>query len=69
MVEQNRLTKGKAALIMGVSTLMALVSATELHGWHLYAGLGVIGVAIFAGFVRWNRKYRGSSDSVARFRS
>lgn len=42
---------------MGVSALTALVSATELHGWHIYVGLGIAGVAIFFGFVRWNRKY------------
>ncbi len=69
MVEQNKLTKGEAALVMGVSALMALVSATELHGWHLYAGLRVIGLAIFAGFVRWNGKYSDSSGSVPRLRS
>jgi predicted dinucleotide-utilizing enzyme len=66
VVEQNKLTKGKAALVMGVSALAALVSATKLHGWHLYVGLGAIGAAIFAGFVRWNRKYSDSSGSVPR---
>ena len=56
MVEQREITKGKAALVLALSALAAIVSATELHGWHIYLGLGIAGVAIFLGFVRWNRK-------------
>ncbi|HKT47971.1 MAG TPA: hypothetical protein VJP87_10655 [Candidatus Acidoferrales bacterium] len=56
MVEQKELTKGKAALVLVVSALVAIVSATQLHGWHIYIGLAVAVVVIFFAFVRWNRK-------------
>ena len=56
MVEQKELTKGKAALLLLLSALIAIVSATQLHGWHVYAGLTIAGLAIFFAFTRWNRK-------------
>jgi NADH:ubiquinone oxidoreductase subunit 2 (subunit N) len=57
VVEQKQLTKGKAALLLMLSALGAIVSATSLHGWHMYVGFAVVGVGIFIGFTRWNRKY------------
>lgn len=57
VVEQNRLTKGKAALLLILSALGAIVSAKLLHGWHVYLGFVAVGVALFIGFFRWNRKY------------
>jgi hypothetical protein len=57
VVEQNRLTKGKAALLLILSALGAIVSATELHGWHVYLGFALVGAGLFIGFIRWNRKY------------
>jgi hypothetical protein len=56
VVEQKELTKGKAALVLALSGIAAIVSAAQLHGWHIYVGLGIAGAAIFIGFVRWNRK-------------
>jgi hypothetical protein len=56
VAEQKELTKGKAALLVVVSALIAVVSVLELHGWQVYAGLGIAGVAIFFAFTRWNRK-------------
>ena len=56
MVEQRELTKGKAALLVAVSALIAIVSVMELPGWHAYIGLVVAAVAIFFVFTRWNRK-------------
>lgn len=56
MVEQRELTKGKAALLLVLSALIAVVSATELRGWHMYVGLAMAGAAIFFAFTRWNRK-------------
>jgi hypothetical protein len=56
VVEQKELTKGKAALLLVLSALIAAVSATLLHGWHMYGGLAIAGVAIFFAFTRWNRK-------------
>jgi 4-hydroxybenzoate polyprenyltransferase len=56
VVEQKRLTKGKAALLLILSALGAIVSATQLHGWHIYLGLAIVGISLFIGFIRWNRK-------------
>jgi 4-hydroxybenzoate polyprenyltransferase len=56
VVEQKRLTKGKAALLLILSALGAIVSATQLHGWHIYLGFAVVGIILFLAFIRWNRK-------------
>lgn len=56
MVEQKQLTKGKAALLLMLSAVGAIVSATQLHGWHIYLGFAIVGIGIFIGFIRWNRK-------------
>jgi 4-hydroxybenzoate polyprenyltransferase len=55
VVEQKRLTKGKAALLLILSALGAIVSAKLLRGWHIYVGFAVVGIALFIGFIRWNR--------------
>jgi 4-hydroxybenzoate polyprenyltransferase len=57
VVEQKELTKGKAVLLLVLSALIAIVSVTQLHGWHMYVGLAIAGVAIFFAFTRWNRRY------------
>ena len=57
VVEQKRLTKGRAALLLILSALGAIVSATMLHGWHVYLGLAVVGVGLFIGFILWNRQH------------
>jgi hypothetical protein len=56
VVEQKKLTKGKAALLLVLSALGAIVSATELHGWHVYLGFATVGVVLLVGFLIWNRK-------------
>jgi len=56
VVEQKRLTKGRAALLLMLSAAGAIVSATLLHGWHIYLGFAVVGIGLFIGFIRWNRK-------------
>jgi len=56
VVEQKQLTKGKAALLLVLSAAAAVVSATLLHGWHVYLGLAIVGVGLLIGFLRWNRK-------------
>ena len=56
MVEQKRLTKGKSALLLILSALGAVVSATLLHGWHVYLGFAIVGVGLFFGFILWNRQ-------------
>ncbi len=57
VVEQKRLTKGKAALLLILSAVGAVVSATQLHGWPVYAGFALVAIGLFIGFIRWNRKY------------
>jgi 4-hydroxybenzoate polyprenyltransferase len=56
VVEQKRLTTGKAALLLILSALGAIVSAKLLHGWHIYVGFAVVGIVLFIGFTRWNSK-------------
>jgi len=56
VVEQKRLTKGTSALLLILSALGAIVSATLLHGWHVYVGFAIVGIGLFIGFVRWNCK-------------
>ena len=57
VVEQKKLTKGRAALLLILSALGAIVSATMLHGWYVYLGFAVVGVGLFIGFFLWNRQY------------
>jgi hypothetical protein len=57
VVEQKKLTRGGAALLLILSALGGIVSATMLHGWHVYLGFAIVGVGLFIGFIRWNRKY------------
>jgi len=57
VVEQKRLTKGKAALLLVLSALGAVVSAKVLHGWYVYLGFAVVAIGLFIGFILWNRKY------------
>jgi hypothetical protein len=54
--KQKRLTKGKAALLFVLATLGAIFSVLALHGWYVYWGFALVGVGIFIGFIRWNRK-------------
>jgi hypothetical protein len=56
VVQQKRLTKGKAVLLLILSAIGAIVSAKWLHGWHVYVGLAITGVVLFAGFFLWNRQ-------------
>jgi 4-hydroxybenzoate polyprenyltransferase len=57
VVEQRKLTKGNAALLLVLSAVGAIASATLLHGWHIYLGFAVVGIGLFIGFIRWNRKF------------
>jgi hypothetical protein len=57
VVEQKRLTKGKAALLVVFSAVGAVVSATKLHGWHVFVGFALVAIGLFIAFIRWNRKY------------
>jgi UDP-N-acetylmuramyl pentapeptide phosphotransferase/UDP-N-acetylglucosamine-1-phosphate transferase len=56
VVEQKKLTKGKSTLLLVLSAIGAIASATLLHGWHVYLGFAIVGVGILIGFLIWNRK-------------
>jgi cytochrome b len=56
VVEQKKLTKGKAALLLIVSALGAVVSAKELSGWHVYLGFAIIATILLVVFLIWNQK-------------
>jgi hypothetical protein len=56
VVEQKRLTAGKSALLLVLSALGAFVSAKVLHGWQMYLGFALVGIAVFIGFLAWNRE-------------
>jgi protein-S-isoprenylcysteine O-methyltransferase Ste14 len=56
VAEQKKLTTGKAALLLVLSALGAIASATLLHGWYVYVGFAIVGVGILIGFLSWNRK-------------
>ena len=58
MVEQKRLTKGKAALLLVLSALGAVISAKVLHGWYVYLGFTIVAIGLFIGFIRWNLSER-----------
>jgi len=57
VVEQKKLTKGRAALLLMLSALGAIVSATMLHGWHVYLGLAIVGIGIFILLFLWSCEY------------
>ena len=50
-------SKGKAAVLIILAGLTAVVSALELHGWHIYLALTLIGAGLIIGLIRWARKY------------
>jgi UDP-N-acetylmuramyl pentapeptide phosphotransferase/UDP-N-acetylglucosamine-1-phosphate transferase len=56
VVEQKKLTKGKSALLLALSAIGAIASATMLHGWHVYLGFAIVGAGILIGFLLWNRQ-------------
>jgi hypothetical protein len=56
VVEQKKLTKGRAALLLVLSAFGAIVSATVLHGWHAYVGFAIVGISLLVGFLIWNRE-------------
>jgi len=55
VVEQKKLTKGRAALLLILSAVGAVVSARELHGWHVYLGFAIVGTGLLIGFLLWHR--------------
>lgn len=50
------MSKSKAVLLVSLSGHTVVISALELHGWHIYLALALIGIGLAIGFVRWSRK-------------
>ena len=50
------MSKTKAVFLVSLSGLAAIISALELHGWHVYLALALVGMGLIIGFVRWSRK-------------
>jgi hypothetical protein len=50
-------TKRKAAISLVIAAAGAIFSAFDLHGWHIYVGLGLTMVAAVYGLMRWKQKY------------
>jgi hypothetical protein len=47
----------KAAISFAIAVAAAIFSAFDLHGWHIYIGLGLALVVAAYGLLRWRRKY------------
>ena len=56
VVEQKKLTKGKAALLLILSAMGAIISVKVLQGWHVYLGFAIVGAVLLIGFLIWNRE-------------
>lgn len=54
----REMSKTKAAFLVSLSGLAAVISALGLHGWHVYMALSLIGIGLTIGFIRWTRKHR-----------
>ena len=50
------MSKTKAVFLVSLSGLAAVISALQLHGWHVYLALAFIGIALTIGFARWSSK-------------
>src|SRR6476660_1075427 len=54
---QREISKSKAGILIALSGLAAVISALELHGWHVYLAMGLVGIGLAIGFIRWSKKY------------
>lgn len=50
------MSKTKAVFLVSLSGLAAVLSALQLHGWHIYLALALIAVGLTIGFIRWSSK-------------
>lgn len=56
-MKNREMSKSKAAFLIFLSGLAAVISALELHGWHVYLAMGLVGIGLAIGLVRWSKKY------------
>jgi TRAP-type C4-dicarboxylate transport system permease small subunit len=50
------MSKAKATFLVSLSGLTAIITALELHGWHVYLALLLVGAGLTVGFLRWSHK-------------
>ena len=50
-------TRHQAAISFAVVVAAAIFSALDLHGWHIYVGVGLTLIAAAYGLLRWKQKY------------
>jgi hypothetical protein len=55
-VQHREMSKTKATILVPLSGLSGILSALELHGWHVYLALALVGAGLASGFVRWSQK-------------
>lgn len=55
-MQHREMSKSKAAFLVSLSGLAAIISALEMHGWHVYLALSLVGIALAIGFLRWSRE-------------
>ena len=54
-MEKREMSKSRAVFLAFLSGLAAVFSALELHGWHVYLALALVGIGLGIGFFRWSR--------------
>ena len=54
-MQHREMSKTKATILVSLSGLTAILAALELHGWHVYLALALVGAGLAVGFVRWSR--------------
>ncbi len=55
-LQHREMSKTKAIVLVCLSGLTAILAALELHGWHVYLALALVGAGLTMGFVRWSQK-------------
>jgi hypothetical protein len=58
----DKYTWGRTATVV-VSLLAAVVSATELHGWHVYVGLAIVAVGLCIALLASKHKHASADLS------
>jgi hypothetical protein len=50
------MSKTKATFLVCLPGLTAILAVFELHGWHVYLALALVGAGLAIGFIRWSQK-------------
>lgn len=55
-MEKREMSRSTAVFLAFLSGIAVVFSALELHGWHVYLALALIGAGLTVGVVGWSRK-------------